>query len=88
MADNSTLAGGPPGVGGPPGAGGPPPGMPLSAIPPPPGVVPNFIDPVNVHKSKIVSITIGMAVASNLFLLCRFWTRAKILKAVGWDDCE
>lgn len=54
---------------------------------PPPGVTPNFINPESQgHLVVIVAaITLTFAV---LAVLMRIYTRALIVRRLGWDDCE
>ena len=56
-------------------------------VPPPPGVVPNFANPA--YKSDgVVPVTAVFLVLSTTFLLLRLYTKLRILKAFGVEDCE
>ncbi|KAI0552665.1 hypothetical protein F4679DRAFT_44635 [Xylaria curta] len=53
--------------------------------PPPPGVVPNFVDPVSrapVIRAGIISILAIMVV----FVLLRIYSRTRLKRSLGWDD--
>ena len=70
-----------------PGMGPPPP---LDRIPlgrPPPGVVPNFINPDTIAPAMTIPVFMLLA-ASIIALGMRWYTRAKILRTIGVDDCE
>ena len=57
----------------------------LPALQPPPGVVPNFVDPVtNAHQLVgVVSVLLALMI---LFALNRFYTKIWITKKFTWDD--
>lgn len=65
-----------------------PPGTDLSKLPalaPPHGVVPNFIDPES--RAHAVLVGSGIITAITLiFVILRFYTKAFVMKAVGWED--
>ena len=54
--------------------------------PPPPGVTPNFAHP-EYHSCGVVPITIVFLTLATIFLLLRLYTKARILKLVGAEDC-
>ena len=59
----------------------------LPALAPPPGVLSNFNDP----KTLSTSLIAVNAVSLSLMLIIvgiRFYSRASLSHAVGWDDCE
>ena len=53
---------------------------------PPPGVIPNFIDPPSEAHWVYVVLPICLAV-STPFVLIRLYTAFFILKSHGWADC-
>ena len=64
---------------------GPPPWPGL--IPPPPGVAPNLDHPASLKHSMVVANAICLTLACVSVAL-RLWTRAIIVRSLGWDDCE
>ncbi|KAI9656092.1 MAG: hypothetical protein M1829_000447 [Trizodia sp. TS-e1964] len=57
----------------------------LALAPPPPGVIPNFINPTNQNCVMRVGGAI-LLVLTFTFLFLRLGTRAFIVKSLGWDD--
>ncbi|KAI9883549.1 MAG: hypothetical protein M1823_004691 [Watsoniomyces obsoletus] len=57
----------------------------MGLVPPPPGVIPNFVNPESVYGRVMTAelITLGFALP---FVLMRIYTRFFITRAVGWDD--
>lgn len=58
--------------------------MPVTA--PPPGVTSNFIDPVSQAGQTQTTIYVALPVMLILLSL-RIYTRARIFRAVQFDDC-
>lgn len=56
------------------------------AVPPPPGVEPNFTNPVY-RSAGIVPITAVFVTLSTAFLAVRTYTKAHIIKIFGLEDC-
>ena len=56
-------------------------------LPPPPGVVPNFINPPS-EQPVIITVQVLCLVSSTAFVAARVYTKARILRTLGWDDCE
>lgn len=54
-------------------------------LPPPPGVTSNFVDPVS-HQHQLVGVNATFLVVAMLFFVMRMYTRAFVVRAVGWDD--
>ena len=57
------------------------------ALPPPEGVTPNFVNPyqdVNTERA-LCFVFLGFA---TVLLIARLFTRIKIMKKVGWEDCR
>lgn len=54
---------------------------------PPPGVVPNFVNPDNQNAEAISCVTICLTFMV-LFVMMRLYAKTFISKSIGWDDCE
>jgi hypothetical protein len=59
----------------------------LPAVPPPPGITPNFNNSDNYKHHNIVLHTVVLAITSAAVFV-RIYTRAVIRKKFGIDDCE
>ena len=62
----------------------------LASIPglaPPPGVVPNFVDPYSLESIQIASTVLCLTLAL-LSTLLRMYAKLFIIKAYGWEDCK
>ena len=59
----------------------------MGALPPPPGVKPNFVDPENFHPAMIATIVFCLAL-TTLLTVARVYTKLFISKTHGWDDCK
>lgn len=57
----------------------------LGGLPPPPGVVPNFVNPDSIADT-IRAVAVFFAVLTTLSTAIRFYTKFFILKAHGWED--
>ena len=57
----------------------------LSTIPPPPGVLPNFVDPVSQHIWLHVTLGVCLPIAT-LLVAMRLYTKIFFLKTTGWED--
>jgi hypothetical protein len=53
---------------------------------PPEGVTPNFVNPKSIGNHQTVT-NIVVLVVMIVVVLLRIWTRAFIVKSVGYDDC-
>lgn len=60
----------------------------LPAIAPPKGVKPNFSDPHDTQKVPLVVLNAVFLALMLVMVLIRLQVRARIQKALGWDDCE
>ncbi|KAI1740020.1 hypothetical protein F4680DRAFT_448630 [Xylaria scruposa] len=56
------------------------------ALPPPDGVVPNFVNPPSVHYIHI-AVAIAAVTTSTIAITARTYTRTKVMKRFGLDDC-
>ena len=56
------------------------------ALAPPPGVIPNFIDPPNLDRTGTVVQLITLIV-STLAIIMRIYTKARILHQIAGADC-
>jgi hypothetical protein len=63
-----------------------PPGMMVGAIPPPPGVTPNFVNPPNSFGNMVALHTVCLFLIT-LFLGLRLYTRQFITHSLKVDDC-
>lgn len=59
----------------------------VGAMPPPPGVVPDFVSPVSRAKMDTILHAICLAVVT-VFLVLRIYTRKFISRWLSWDDCK
>ena len=57
------------------------------AAAPPPGHVPNFIDPPTLFDWYIVTITLCVSI-STLAIVMRVYTKAVLMRKVASEDCE
>lgn len=57
------------------------------ALAPPPGVTPNFVNPYNQNKVTITLISVCLP-ATTLFLLIRMYSKVRLIKSHGWEDCK
>lgn len=67
-----------------------PEGADLSKIPalsPPPGIVSNFVNPVNRANITIIPCA-GIVAVMILFVFLRMYTKMYITHSIGWDDCK
>ena len=67
-----------------------PPNLDLSTIPlqaPPPGVVPNFINPPSA-SAEVFAVSTVLIFLSTLFLVLRLYSRLLIARGFGVDDGE
>ena len=59
----------------------------VPALPPPPGVIPNFHDPPS--RAPELRIGMGVCIGTTLVLLVlRLYTKLAITHTAGWDDCK
>lgn len=54
---------------------------------PPPGILPNFNNPPNLHTSIFAAEAVCLTLTS-LAVLIRLYTRHFLLRSVGYDDCQ
>lgn len=67
-----------------------PEGADLSKIPaldPPPGIMPNFLDPVSRANITVIPCA-GIVAVMILFVFLRMYTKIYITHSTGWDDCK
>ena len=58
----------------------------VAAGPPPPGVTPNFIDPVD-QRPTINGVYSTLIILTLLFLFIRLYTNFVIKRSGGYDSC-
>ena len=59
----------------------------FSAIPPPPGLTSNYVNPPSKAIWGTVTTSVCLTVAT-LLVAMRIYTKLKVLKNPGWDDCK
>ena len=59
----------------------------LSSIPAPPGFTSNFVDPPSLISWDVLTQGLCLTLAT-LLVAMRLYTKFKVLKNPGWDDCE
>ena len=57
------------------------------ALEPPPGNVPNFVNPPSLRKYDILCQVVCLAV-STLLVMMRMYTKVCLIKTASWEDCE
>ena len=57
------------------------------ALDAPPGATTDFVNPPSLQKYDVLCQSICLAV-TTLLILVRVYTKFRILKSPGWDDCE
>lgn len=55
-------------------------------IPPPKGVTPNFINPVD-HNKPLYIVTSLLFGIMTTFVIIRAYTKTYIIRSYSWDDC-
>lgn len=59
----------------------------MPALAPPPGVVPNFIDPPT-NRPVMLGVCISMFVIMTLAVAIRTYTKLALMKRLALEDCE
>lgn len=54
---------------------------------PPPGVVPNFVDPPSQSAANVATQSICM-ILGTVCVFIRLYTRFFIVRSHGWEDCK
>ena len=62
-------------------------GLNCPGLPPPPGTIPNFVDPPTLENVQIAAAVVCLALAV-LTTVLRMYTKAFVIKAIGWEDCK
>ena len=57
----------------------------VAAIPPPPGVAQNFMDPPVTAQDAYILVGVGVAIAA-VFVVLRIYTKVVLLKTFGLED--
>ena len=57
------------------------------ALPPPPGVIPDFQDPFSLRPYHNVAASLAISF-SGFFLILRLYTKARIIRHFNLEDCE
>ena len=66
------------------------PGVPLDQLPglkPPPGVLPNFVNPPESYQNTIVATMAVCLAVATLASAARLYTNVRIVKSVAMEDC-
>ena len=59
----------------------------IPALLPPPGVIPNFINPPSLDLELLIASIVCLTFM-GLFAGMRFYTKIAIKNRLGWDDCK
>lgn len=59
----------------------------IPALPPPPGITPNFDSPSSIGKAIIIFNVVFLTLMLG-FVTMRIYTRGILLGSLYWDDCE
>lgn len=59
----------------------------VGALAPPPGVTPDFQNPVSLHKYNILCQAVCLS-ASTLFVWARMYSKARVIPPIGVEDCN
>ena len=59
----------------------------MGALKPPPGVIPHFNDPGK-QQTPHKAFAIIVIMLPTIFVGLRLWTKLRISKDMGWDDCK
>jgi hypothetical protein len=59
----------------------------VGAIPPPPGIMPNFINPPSLQHVVLI-VNVILSFVSLVFVALRFYTTGFLLRSVGVDGCK
>ena len=59
----------------------------IPALNPPPGVIPNFVDPYT-RGPKLLALSAVAIGVMYLFVMARFYAKFYVQRRLTWDDCE
>lgn len=59
----------------------------LPALPAPPGVTHNYINPSDLKTNFYIDLVICLTI-SSLAVCMRMWTKARLIRKVGREDCK
>lgn len=57
------------------------------AMAPPPGIIPNYVDPPNLEKEFYIDLILCLTI-SVLVVSMRMWTKARLVRKVQIEDCK
>lgn len=57
------------------------------AVPPPPGITPNFESPPN-SKAVSLIVLVPCQTIATLSVLLRLYTKLSLLQSIAWEDCK
>lgn len=59
----------------------------MGALTPPPGIIPHFNEPGG-QQIQLLAFAIIDITLPTIFVGLRLWTKLRISKDMGWDDCK
>ena len=59
----------------------------IPALPPPPGVVSNFVNPPTLGPT-LIAINAVFLPLTMIAVTIRIYVKGHIIRAIGWDDCK
>ncbi len=59
----------------------------IGALPPPPGITPNFTNPYSIAEG-LIAVGILCLTLTSLTTAMRIYTKLYIIKVHGWEDCR
>lgn len=59
----------------------------LPALPPPPGVIPNFVNPYSEAQSGIIENVICIILTTTIVWV-KMYTKVFVMRDSGWEDCR
>lgn len=57
------------------------------ALEPPPGITPNFVNPVSMRKYDVLGQSMCLTV-STLLVWMRMYSKVRLIKSTEWEDCK
>lgn len=62
-------------------------GLVLPALQPPPGVTPHYVITGNPTHTTVVLVAVCVPITAG-FVWARMYTKLRLMKSHGWEDCE
>ena len=57
----------------------------VGALPPPPGITPNFVNPYSA-QTAIIAVLVACLVITTVLVASRLYTKLCVIKELGWED--